>query len=55
MARLPYTANPYKQRNLMERRFERLKAWRRVSTHCDRCAHTFMSAICIEAMVKYWF
>jgi transposase len=31
-----------------------LKDWRRVHTRYDRCAHTFMSAICIAAIVIFW-
>ncbi|MGY8690863.1 MAG: IS5/IS1182 family transposase, partial [Verrucomicrobiales bacterium] len=27
---------------------------RRIATRYDRCAHTFMSAICIAATVAYW-
>jgi hypothetical protein len=26
----------------------------RVFTRCDRCAHTYMSAICIAATVIFW-
>jgi len=44
----------YKQRNLVERMFGRLKDWRRIATRYDRCAHTFMSAICIAATVIFW-
>ncbi|CCQ74655.1 putative transposase [Magnetospira sp. QH-2] len=44
----------YKQRNLIERMFGRLKDWRRIATRYDRCAHTFMSAICIAATVIFW-
>ena len=42
-----YDAGPYRQRNLVERMFGRLKDWRRIATRYDRCAHTFFSAICI--------
>jgi len=31
-----------------------LKDWRRIHTRYDRCAHTFMSAICIDATVIFW-
>lgn len=31
-----------------------LKHWRRIHTCYDRCAHTFMSAICIAATVIFW-
>ena len=44
----------YKQRHKIENVFGRIKDWRRVATRYDRCAHTFMSAICIAATVCYW-
>ena len=44
----------YRQRNLIERMFGRLKDWRRIAMRYDRCAHTFMSAICIAATVLFW-
>ena len=44
----------YKQRNLIERMFGRLKDWRRIATRYDRCAHTFLSAICIAAILICW-
>lgn len=37
-----YNPDLYKQRNLIERMFGRLKDWRRIHTRNDRCAHTFM-------------
>jgi transposase len=49
-----YDAKIYKQRNLVERMVARLKDWRRIATRYDRCAHTFMSAICIAATVIFW-
>ena len=53
-APIPYDADLYKQRNRIERMFGRLKDWRRIATRYDRCAHTFMSAICIAATVIFW-
>ena len=50
----PYDAKIYQQRNLVERMFGRLKDWRRIATRYNRCAHTFMSAICIAAAVIFW-
>lgn len=44
----------YKQRHKIENVFGRIKDWRRVATRYDRCAHTFMSAICIAATCCYW-
>ena len=43
-----------KQRNIVERMFGKLKDWRRIAMRYDRCAHTFMSAICIAATVIFW-
>ena len=51
---IKYDAERYKQRNRIERMFGRLKDWRRIATRYDRCAHTFMSAICIAATVIFW-
>jgi transposase len=44
----------YRQRHKIENMFGRLKDCRRVHTRYDRCAHTFMSAICIAAIVIFW-
>jgi putative transposase len=53
-AAIPYDPDLYKQRNRIERMFGSLKDWRRIATRYDRCAHTFMSAICIAATVIFW-
>ena len=44
----------YKTRHKIENMFGKLKDWRRIHTRYDRCAHTFMSAICIAAAVIFW-
>ena len=49
-----YDKTLYRQRHKIENMFGRLKDWRRVHTRYDRCAHTFMSAICIAAAVIFW-
>jgi transposase len=51
---IEYDFELYKQRNRVERMFGMLKGWRRIATRYDRCAHTFMSAICIAAIVIFW-
>jgi transposase len=51
---IEYDTELYKQRNRVERMFGRLKDWRRIATRYDRCAHTFMSTICIAATVIFW-
>ena len=44
----------YKKRHKIENMFGKLKDWRRIHTRYDRCAHTFMSAIAIAAIVIFW-
>ncbi len=44
----------YRERHKIENMFGRLKDWRRIHTRYDRCAHTFMSAICIAATAIFW-
>jgi transposase len=51
---IAYDKTLYRQRHRIENMFGRLKDWRRVHTRYDRCAHTFMSAICIAATVIFW-
>ena len=53
-APLPHDRALYRQRHKIEIMFGRLKDWRRIHTRYDRCAHTFMSAICIAAAVIFW-
>ena len=38
----------------IENMFGRLKDCRRIAMRYDRCAHTFMSAICLAAVVLFW-
>ncbi|MGA1816129.1 MULTISPECIES: IS5 family transposase [Sphingobium] len=51
---IPHDAALYRQRHKIENMFGKLKDWRRIHTRYDRCAHTFMSAICIAAAVIFW-
>lgn len=44
----------YKQRNVIERMFCRLKDWRRIATRFDRNLKNFMSAIALAAAVIWW-
>ena len=43
----------YKQRHKIENMFCRIKDWRRIAMRYDRCAHTFLSAICIAVIVIF--
>ena len=53
-AQIDYDKTLYRQRYKIENMFGRLKDWRRIHTRYDRCAHTFMSAISIAAIVIFW-
>ena len=53
-APIPHDTALYRQRHKIENMFGKLKDWRRIHTRYDRCAHTFMSAICIAATVIFW-
>ena len=44
----------YKQRNLIERMFCRLKDFRRIATRYDKLARNFASAIALAAVVIWW-
>lgn len=51
---IPHDTVLYRQRHRIENMFGKLKDWRRIHTRYDRCAHTFVSAICIAATVIFW-
>jgi transposase len=43
----------YRDRNAIERMFNRLKDFRRIPTRYDRLAIKFFAAVCIVATVSY--
>lgn len=49
-----YDEKLYRQRHKIENMFARLKDWRRIAMRYDRCAHTFLSAIHIAAIVIFY-
>ena len=49
-----YDKTIYKQRNVIERMFCRLKDWRRIATRFDRNIKNFISAIALAATVIWW-
>ena len=51
---IPHDPTLYRQRHKIENMFGRLKDWRRIHTRYDRCAHTFMSAITLAAVMLFW-
>jgi transposase len=51
---LPFDAVAYRERNLIERMFCRLKDYRRVATRYDKLASNFLSALCLAAAMTWW-
>jgi transposase len=51
---IPYDAEAYRDRNLVERMWCRLKDWRRVATRYDKLAQNYLAGAFIAATVSYW-
>ena len=51
---IPYNKTIYRQRNLIERMFARLKDFRRVATRYDKLARNFLAGALIVAAVIWW-
>ena len=52
--RHPFDPVAYKQRNLIERMFCRLKDFRRIATRYDKLAVNFAAAVTLAAIVIWW-
>lgn len=50
----PFDAETYKQRNVIERAFNRLLDWRAIATRFDKKAHNFLAGVCLAAAITYW-
>ena len=50
----PHNKRAYRHRNKIERLFCRLKDARRIATRDDKCANTFLSAVCLVALLSFW-
>jgi len=51
---IPYDPVLYRQRNLIERMFGRLKDFRRIATRYDKLARNFLAGIALAATVTWW-
>lgn len=51
---IPHNRALNRKRHEIENTFAKLKDWPRIYARYDRCAHTFMSAIAIAAVVIIW-
>jgi transposase len=52
--RIRYDRKAYRNRNVIERCFCRLKDFRRIATRYDKLARNFFSALCLVATLAYW-
>ncbi len=50
----PFDPVAYKQRNLIERMFCRLKDFRRIATRYDKLAVNYAAAVALAAIVIWW-
>ena len=51
---IPHDAVAYRQRNLIERMFGRLKDFRRIATRYDKLARNFLAALLLAAISVWW-
>ena len=51
---IPYNKTIYRERNLIERMFARLKDFRRIATRYDKLARNFLAGALIAAAVVWW-
>lgn len=51
---LPYDVAAYRERNLIERMYGRLKDFRRVATRYDKLARNFLAGALIAATLTWW-
>ena len=51
---IPYDAFVYRQRNLIERMFGRLKDFRRIATRYDKLARNFLAGVVLVAAIVWW-
>jgi len=49
-----YDKAAYRERNVVERMFCRLKDFRRIATRYDKRADIFLSAVCLAAAIVWW-
>lgn len=52
--KIPHDERRYKNRNVVERMFGRLKDWRRVATRYDKLARNFFAALCLVSPLCFW-
>lgn len=53
-APIPYDVSAYRQRNLVERMWCRLKDLRRIANRYDKLARNYLASVLIAATFAYW-
>ena len=51
---IPHDARAYRDRNLIERMYGRLKDFRRVATRYDKLARNFLATTILAAVILWW-
>jgi transposase len=51
---IPHDRETYRQRNLIERMFARLKDFRRIATRYDKLARNYLAGLLLAAAVVWW-
>jgi transposase len=51
---IPHDRLAYRERNLIERMFGRLKDFRRIATRYDKLARNFIAAVVLAAAIIWW-
>lgn len=51
---IPYDVHAYRERNLIERMFCRLKDFRRIATRYDKLARNFLAGVLLAATIIWW-
>jgi transposase len=51
---IPHDCKVYRQRNLIERMFSRLKDFRRIATRYDKLARNFLAGVALAAAITWW-
>jgi transposase len=51
---IPHDRDAYRQRNLIERMFARLKDFRRIATRYDKLARNFLAGVLLAAATIRW-
>jgi transposase len=51
---IPHDREAYRQRNLIERMFARLKDFRRIATRYDKLARNFLAGVLLAAATIWW-